>query len=63
MSDLNNARNDCVSGNVDIIRTPITEAELHEKESIAPDDVLRLNCATEGFLCSIEENVYGTLIY
>lgn len=48
--DNNNARNESGAVGSDIIRTPITEAELRAKEAIGPEDVLRLNCITEGIL-------------
>uniref|UniRef100_A0A915M370 GMP phosphodiesterase delta subunit domain-containing protein n=1 Tax=Meloidogyne javanica TaxID=6303 RepID=A0A915M370_MELJA len=47
-----------LNGNQEIIRGPISEAELHEKEFVTPEDVLRLNCVTEGFLCRAEDNIY-----
>lgn len=51
LNNTNNLRNE--GGGVaaaDIIRSPITEAELRTKDVISPDDVLRLNCITEGEL-------------
>uniref|UniRef100_A0A914NLX5 GMP phosphodiesterase delta subunit domain-containing protein n=1 Tax=Meloidogyne incognita TaxID=6306 RepID=A0A914NLX5_MELIC len=47
-----------LNGNQEIIRGPVSEAELHEKEFVTPEDVLRLNCVTEGFLCRPEDNIY-----
>ena len=44
--------------NPEIIRSPITETELRDKEVISPNDVLRLNCITENFLCRPEDNIY-----
>jgi len=40
-----------LNGNQEIIRGPVSEAELHEKEFVTPEDVLRLNCVTEGIFC------------
>lgn len=37
---------------------PITEEELAKKEFISPEDVLRLQKITEGYLCSPDANVY-----
>uniref|UniRef100_A0A023FVM5 Putative photoreceptor synaptic vesicle protein n=1 Tax=Amblyomma parvum TaxID=251391 RepID=A0A023FVM5_AMBPA len=37
---------------------PITEEELATKEFISPEDVLRLQKITEGYLCSPDANVY-----
>ncbi|KAH6931940.1 hypothetical protein HPB50_001678 [Hyalomma asiaticum] len=37
---------------------PITEEELAKKDSISPEDVLRLQKITEGYLCSPDANVY-----
>ncbi|XP_067121073.1 protein unc-119 homolog B [Centruroides vittatus] len=37
---------------------PTTEDELLQKDSISPDDVLRLTKITESYLCSPEANVY-----
>jgi hypothetical protein len=57
----NNGRNEChcTPASPEIIRSPITEAELLEKEIVTPEDVHRLNCITEGFLCRPEDNIYG----
>ncbi|CAI4230429.1 unnamed protein product [Auanema sp. JU1783] len=40
------------------ILPPITEEELLAKESISPEDVLRLQGPTEDFLCPLSANVY-----
>lgn len=37
----------CTPNAPEIIRSPITEAELQAKDVITPDDVLRLNYITE----------------
>lgn len=37
---------------------PLTEEDLLKKDVITPDDVLRLNRATTGYLCPLEANVY-----
>ncbi|KAF7634378.1 PHD-type domain-containing protein [Meloidogyne graminicola] len=61
MSDLNgnNVRNkiDYLQNN-ELIREPISEEELLAKEFVTPEDVLRLNSVTEGFLCRPEDNVF-----
>lgn len=48
----------CTPNAPEIIRSPITEAELQAKDVITPDDVLRLNYITESFLCRPEDNIY-----
>jgi len=37
----------------------ITEEELLKKDTITPDDVLRLGRSTENYLCPPEANIYG----
>ncbi|KAH3889893.1 protein unc-119 homolog B-like [Dreissena polymorpha] len=40
-------------------KEPVSEEELMKKDAITPDDVLRLKCSTEGYLCPPEANIYG----
>lgn len=40
-------------------KDPITEEELLKKDFVTPEDVLRLNKATENYLCSTDANIYG----
>ncbi|XP_060580916.1 protein unc-119 homolog B-like [Ruditapes philippinarum] len=40
-------------------KDPVTEEELMKKDTICPDDVLRLNRITEDYLCPPEANIYG----
>ena len=39
-------------------KEPLSEEELLQKESVAPDDVLRLTKVTKNYLCRPEANIY-----
>lgn len=43
----------------DGVMTPVTEAELLQKDCISPINVLCLQNATESYLCKPEDNIYG----
>jgi len=41
-----------------VVKEPLTEEELLQKESVTPDDVLRMTKVTKNYLCRPEANVY-----